>query len=71
MQAIRSDHLHNVSGLVRADVPAGKAGPSCGGWAQNTEIRTESKAGIWSHRIPMMQRANQMPAFDSVRISVF
>jgi hypothetical protein len=27
-------------------------------------------AGDGSHRIPMMQRANQIPAFDSVRILV-
>jgi hypothetical protein len=31
----------------------------CGSWA-----------GDGSHRIPMMQRANQMPAFDVVRIQV-
>jgi hypothetical protein len=29
-----------------------------------------SWAGDGSHRIPMMQRANQIPAFDSVRINV-
>jgi hypothetical protein len=29
-----------------------------------------SWAGDGSHRIPMMQRANQMPAFDSTRITV-
>jgi len=29
-----------------------------------------SWAGDGSHRIPMMQRANQIPAFDSVRITV-
>jgi hypothetical protein len=29
-----------------------------------------SWAGDGSHRIPMMQRANQMPAFDSMRITV-
>jgi hypothetical protein len=28
-------------------------------------------AGDGSHRIPMMQRANQIPAFDSVRIRVY
>lgn len=27
-------------------------------------------AGDGSHRIPMMERANQIPAFDSVRIQV-
>ena len=27
-------------------------------------------AGDGSHRIPMMERANQTPAFDSVRILV-
>jgi hypothetical protein len=29
-----------------------------------------SWAGDGSHRIPMMERANQTPAFDSVRINV-
>jgi hypothetical protein len=29
-----------------------------------------SWAGDGSHRVPMMQRANQIPAFDSVRITV-
>jgi hypothetical protein len=29
-----------------------------------------SWAGDGSHRIPMMQRANQVPAFDSVRVQV-
>ncbi|MGH3584899.1 MAG: hypothetical protein ACRDQ0_01130, partial [Pseudonocardia sp.] len=27
-------------------------------------------AGDGSHRIPMMQRANQIPAFDSVRVTI-
>ena len=27
-------------------------------------------AGDGSHRVPMMQRANQVPAFDAVRIRV-
>jgi hypothetical protein len=27
-------------------------------------------AGDGSHRVPMMQRANQIPAFDTVRITV-
>ena len=38
-------------------------------------VRGLAQCSVWagdgSHRIPMMQRANQMPAFDSVRISVF
>jgi hypothetical protein len=33
-------------------------------------IQCSSWAGDGSHRIPMMQRANQTPAFDSVRITV-
>jgi hypothetical protein len=34
------------------------------------EIQCASWAGDGSHRIPMMQRANQTPAFDAVRITV-
>ena len=36
--------------------------------------RGEAQCAVWagdgSHRIPMMQRANQVPAFDAVRITV-
>jgi hypothetical protein len=34
------------------------------------QIQCSSWAGDGSHRIPMMERANQTPAFDSVRITV-
>lgn len=34
------------------------------------ELQCSAWAGDGSHRIPMMQRANQTPAFDSVRVRV-
>ncbi|GAA1390534.1 hypothetical protein GCM10009613_31370 [Pseudonocardia kongjuensis] len=37
---------------------------------QAGELQCSSWAGDGSHRTPMMQRANQTPAFDSVRIEV-
>jgi hypothetical protein len=40
------------------------------GFAEPGQIQCSSWAGDGSHRIPMMQRANQTPAFDSVRITV-
>ncbi len=40
------------------------------GVAQGGELQCASWAGDGSHRIPMMQRADQTPAFDSVRIRV-
>jgi hypothetical protein len=40
------------------------------GLAQAGEFQCSSWAGDGSHRIPMMERANQTPAFDSVRIRV-
>jgi hypothetical protein len=44
---------------VRVDGLRGKGVAQCAVWA-----------GDGSHRIPMMQRANQTPAFDAVRINV-
>jgi hypothetical protein len=41
-----------------------------GGIDEAGEVQCSSWAGDGSHRIPMMQRANQTPAFDSVRITV-
>ncbi|OLM15967.1 MULTISPECIES: Pecanex-like protein 1 [unclassified Pseudonocardia] len=46
---------------VKIDVP---------GIQQSGELQCSSWAGDGSHRTPMMQRANQTPAFDSVRIKV-
>lgn len=40
------------------------------GVAQAGEVRCAVWAGDGSHRIPMMQFANQIPAFDSVRVDV-
>jgi hypothetical protein len=40
------------------------------GLAQRGTFQCASWAGDASHRPPMMQRANQIPAFDSVRIQV-
>jgi hypothetical protein len=40
------------------------------GLPQSGEFQCSSWAGDGSHRIPMMERANQTPAFDSVRIRV-
>ncbi|BBF99096.1 MULTISPECIES: Pecanex-like protein 1 [Pseudonocardia] len=40
------------------------------GFDQAGELQCSSWAGDGSHRTPMMQRANQTPAFDSVRIEV-
>ncbi|MEJ3743640.1 Pecanex-like protein 1 [Actinomycetes bacterium KLBMP 9797] len=40
------------------------------GLAQRGTFQCASWAGDASHRAPMMQRANQIPAFDSVRITV-
>ena len=40
------------------------------GIAQEGTVQCASWAGDGSHRIPMMQRANQTPAFDAVRIQV-
>ncbi|WP_337827009.1 hypothetical protein [Pseudonocardia sp. UM4_GMWB1] len=40
------------------------------GVEQTGELQCSSWAGDGSHRTPMMQRANQTPAFDSVRIEV-
>ncbi|MFG1633397.1 Pecanex-like protein 1 [Pseudonocardia alni] len=40
------------------------------GVEQAGELQCSSWAGDGSHRTPMMQRANQTPAFDSVRIEV-
>ena len=40
------------------------------GIAQAGTYQCSSWAGDGSHRIPMMQRANQTPAFDSVRVQV-
>jgi hypothetical protein len=37
---------------------------------QAGEVQCASWAGDGSHRIPMMERANQTPAFDAVRITV-
>jgi hypothetical protein len=41
------------------------------GMPQSGIAQCASWAGDGSHRVPMMQRANQIPAFDSVRIRVF
>ena len=40
------------------------------GVEQAGELQCSSWAGDGSHRTPMMQRANQTPAFDSVRVEV-
>lgn len=40
------------------------------GIEQAGELQCSSWAGDGSHRVPMMQRADQTPAFDSVRIDV-
>lgn len=40
------------------------------GIAQAGELQCSSWAGDGSHRVPMMQRADQTPAFDSVRVTV-
>ncbi|MFP5020990.1 hypothetical protein [Pseudonocardia phyllosphaerae] len=40
------------------------------GVEQTGQLQCSSWAGDGSHRMPMMQRANQTPAFDSVRIEV-
>ncbi|MDI6103216.1 Pecanex-like protein 1 [Actinoplanes sp. NEAU-A12] len=40
------------------------------GLPQSGEFQCSSWAGDGSHRTPMMERANQTPAFDSVRIRV-
>ncbi|WP_233625086.1 Pecanex-like protein 1 [Actinoplanes sp. ATCC 53533] len=40
------------------------------GLPQNGTAQCASWAGDGSHRIPMMERANQTPAFDAVRIEV-
>jgi hypothetical protein len=40
------------------------------GLPQSGEFQCSSWAGDGSHRIPMMERANQTPAFDSVRVRV-
>ncbi|HWS37897.1 MAG TPA: hypothetical protein VN408_34830, partial [Actinoplanes sp.] len=40
------------------------------GLAQSGTFQCSSWAGDGSHRIPMMQRANQTPALDSVRVRV-
>jgi hypothetical protein len=40
------------------------------GLAQSGEFQCSSWAGDGSHRIPMMERANQTPALDSVRVTV-
>jgi hypothetical protein len=40
------------------------------GLPQAGTAQCASWAGDGSHRIPMMQRANQTPAFDAVRIQV-
>lgn len=40
------------------------------GVEQPGELQCSSWAGDGSHRTPMMQRANQTPAFDSVRVEV-
>lgn len=40
------------------------------GVAQPGELQCSSWAGDGSHRVPMMQRADQTPAFDSVRVEV-
>jgi hypothetical protein len=40
------------------------------GVQQGGELQCSSWAGDGSHRVPMMQRADQTPAFDSVRIKV-
>jgi hypothetical protein len=48
--------------VVTVQIPAGLPSTGiaqCAAWA-----------GDGSHRVPMMQRANQIPAFDSVRIVV-
>ncbi|GIE80440.1 hypothetical protein Aph02nite_63900 [Actinoplanes philippinensis] len=40
------------------------------GLPQAGEFQCSSWAGDGSHRIPMMERANQTPAFDSIRVRV-
>lgn len=40
------------------------------GMEQAGELQCSSWAGDGSHRVPMMQRADQTPAFDSVRVTV-
>lgn len=40
------------------------------GIQQAGELQCSSWAGDGSHRVPMMQRADQTPAFDSVRVQV-
>jgi hypothetical protein len=40
------------------------------GLAQSGEFQCSAWAGDGSHRIPMMERANQTPALDSVRVTV-
>ena len=50
-------NVDSVDITVKGGMPAGTA--QCAVWA-----------GDGSHRLPMMQRANQTPAFDAVRIRV-
>lgn len=64
--------IEDGKGGARADtVTVNVPGKTAG---RNTFNRGEIQCAVWagdgSHRTPMMQRANQTPAFDAVRIDV-
>jgi hypothetical protein len=54
---------------VRITVP-GTNGLGLNTFNKKDQVQCTAWAGDGSHRTPMMQRANQTPAFDSVRIKV-
>ncbi len=70
-----------VQQLRDAGMPPGQLSILYRGGADQVEVRVPglpekgtfqcaSWAGDGSHRIPMMERANQTPAFDAVRVQV-
>jgi len=57
------------SDAVKVEVP-GKAANGAPTFKRGQEVQCAAWAGDGSHRIPMMERANQTPAFDAVRLMV-
>jgi hypothetical protein len=67
--AIEDNKGSAVADTVTVKVP-GKNAAGGATFPKNSNVECTVWAGDGSHRVPMMQRANQTPAIDSVRIKV-
>ncbi len=68
-KAVEDNKGGAVADTVIVTVP-GKNAAGGATFPKGTNVQCSVWAGDGSHRVPMMQRANETPAFDSVRISV-